>query len=187
MLMPQLQPGDVVVTSGSRNWQSRVIMWFSNSPWTHVFLVGEKDRLYESYYPVGVVRGNIVERFQELAEDGQTYRVLRNPSLTRLERLAVVDAANALVGRKYDVVQAVVFGLFHVFIADGPLRLTCSRFITAAFTAADLDCFPTATLDVRFGQASRRYQELRNGWCTPGDLLEFSALTEQVALDPRTI
>lgn len=182
--MPDLQPCDVVVTSGDRTrWQSRLIMWFSNSTWTHVFLVKDETTLIESYFPVGVAEDSLAARFAELAANGQTYRVLRLPDLTTAERQAILLAATGMLGRKYDILQAVVYGLFHVFIQDGPMRVICSRFITVACSAAR-DLFPAAVLDARAGHTVRRYDEMRKGWVTPEDLLEYSVLSE---VDPIAI
>lgn len=175
---PQLQVGDVVVTSGSHSFGSRVIMWFTDSAWTHVFIVGENDALYESYFPIGVSKDSCAVRFAELERLGQAYRVLRVPELTEHQRAMLVRGALGQWGRKYDVLQAVLYGLFRVFVRDGPMRVICSRFITVAYEAASIDLFPAAVLDKRMGVLSRRYDQLRRGWCTPEDLIQFSALNE---------
>lgn len=171
--------GDVVVTSGTRRQLvSRLLMWAMGSTWTHVFIVGPGDTLLESAFPHGVAISSVADRLQELAREGRVYRVLRLDGLTDEQATTITTAAAGMRGRKYDVLQAVLYGLCRHFIKDGPLRLICSRYVTAAYAATGIDLFPVETLDRRAGHDEDRYAELRKGWCTPEDFIDFSVLIE---------
>ena len=175
-----LQLGDVVVTSGTRQqWRSRLLMWAMNSMWTHVFIVGPNDTMLESSFPHGVRISSLADRVASLQHEERAAHVLRYPGLTAADALVVATTAANMRGRKYDVLQAILYGLFRHFIKDGPLRLICSRYVTASYADdAGIDLFPVRVLDERAGRANARYAELRKGWCAPQDFLDYAVLQE---------
>lgn len=174
----ELQPGDIVVTSGSGDWMSRTIEWFTDSVWTHVFLVKDQTTLLESTFPKGVAAASLAAKEQELKANDQRWRVMRYPELEPEQVEEILKAATAMLGRRYDILQAILFGLFHRFIDDGPKRTICSRFITAAYNAAHINLFPDAIITASAGKNFYRYAQLKRGWTIPQDFLQFADLEE---------
>jgi hypothetical protein len=174
----RLQPGDIVVTSGSGDWQSKIIEWFTSSPWTHVFLVRDTETLIESTFPKGVCRADLPARELELIKNEQAWRVRRYPELEPEQLAEILKSADSMVGRRYDILQAVLFGLFHRFIDDGPKRTICSRFITAVYKAGAINLFPDAIVSALAGKKFYRYAQLAKGWTIPQDFLQFADLEE---------
>lgn len=176
----QLQPGDIVVTSGSGSWTSRLIEWFTESPWTHVFLVKDQTTLLESTFPKGVWVSSLPDRERELIANEQTWRVRRYPELEPEQLAGILKSAESMVGRQYDVLQALLFAVFHRFIADGPKRTICSRFITAVYKAGSVNLFPDVIVEALAGKKFYRYSQLKKGWTLPQDFLQFADLEEVI-------
>lgn len=174
-----LKPGDIFVTSVDQtSWISRLVAWSTGSSWTHAFMVTDDDTLLESQFPDGVKERTLLERFMELQERHQDVQVLRAPELSDEQRQAVVAAGTRMVGRRYDFVQAVLFGLFRMFVDDGPKRLICSRLITEAYSEAGVDLFPPYVLASKAGTDFKRSGQLRKGWAIPEDLHDYSILED---------
>lgn len=174
----ELKPGDIVVTSGSGDWTSRIIEWFTDSAWTHVFLVLDETTLIESTFPDGVVLSDLKNRERKLRDNEQVWKVMRYPELEPEHVAQIVKTAKSMVGRRYDTLQAVLFGLFHRFIDDGPKRTICSRFITAVYHSADINLFPDYIISALAGKRFYRYAQLKKGWTIPQDFLQFADLEE---------
>src|SRR4051812_23874359 len=170
-----LKPGDIVVTSfDPTSWTSKVVAWFGGSRWTHIFIVKDQTTLLESGFPKGAKNDSLPDRFISLDSKGQEFKVLRVYQLTEEELQKTIETADSWLGRKYDVLQAIIFGLFHFFINDGPKRVICSRYVSGAFMAGGRNLFPEQLLAVRAGINHPRYKQILKGWTVPKDFILFS-------------
>lgn len=175
LLALPLRPGDIVVTSGNgRDRIAKLIEWATNSTWTHAFLVLDEDTLMESAFPHGVRTAPLAARFEDLAAAGQVWRVLRKPGLAPADEARIVAAAQRLTGRRYDILQAIIYGLFHRFVDDGPLRLTCARFLSETYRLAGEDLFTIARVRAAAGAGFIRAAQLAKGWVIPDDFLDYA-------------
>lgn len=143
-------PGQVLAHSVGRGFWSRAVAWASRSRWTHVALVVDCDTLIEAEYPKRVEYYSARERLYELSEQGRAW-VLLEPDLTDAQRVGIYDAASVYVGRRYDILQCILYAIFGRFVLDGPLRVICSRLVTAVYTDIGLRGF--------------------EAYCTPADIV----------------
>lgn len=168
--------GDVVVTEGNPgSLFSRAVMWATGSHFSHCFLVTGEDELTEATWP-RVRTYSLSQRLAELAEEGRGWVSLRLP-LT--DGAQVARIATTFVGRQYDLLQILLFAVFRGFVLDGPLRLVCSRFVTAVYMdELTRDLFPLATVVSKAGRGNRRIPQLRIGYAAPHELVRYSAFEE---------
>lgn len=176
-----LRAGDIVVTScDPSSWESRAVAWFGGSKWTHIFIIKDANTLLESAFPQGAKGESVPERFVSLAKNRQDFVVLRVVGLTPEELAKTIETADSWLGRKYDVLQAIIFGLFHFFIDDGPKRAICSRYVAGAFTTGGHNLFSKAVLLARAGANHPRFHQMEKGWTIPNDFIEFADVTKVV-------
>lgn len=175
MPRPAVQPGDIVVTAVyPKSWMSRAVAWFSGSKWTHLFIVKDQETLLESGFPSGAKGDSLPLRFASLEENGQAYVVLRVVGLTAEQLARTIEIADSWLGRKYDILQAILFGLFRIFIDDGPKRIICSRYVAGAFADGGRNLFPLDVLLKRAGAQHPRFYQIAKGWTIPKDFIDFA-------------
>jgi uncharacterized protein YycO len=165
-----MQLASIVVTEG-HGFLARQIQRSTRSLFTHAFLVTGEDELVEAWVP-RIRRHSLSARLQELHREKRTYGVLEYPGLDELSRRTVAAKAGSYVGRRYDVLQAALYGLLGQFWRDGEGRMVCSRLIAASFIRGiGVDLFDDAFLEARYPPDHPRLANLRNGYATPPDLL----------------
>jgi len=88
--------GDIIVSNRKNNLLSMLIRWWTNSHWSHVRIMLNKDKFIEATYPRVRIGG-----LSELT--GETYRILtpRDP-LSCVEQGRLHLYLRDLIGRKYD-------------------------------------------------------------------------------------
>jgi hypothetical protein len=163
----RLRIGQVVVQEAAHDWVGRAIAHYTNSRVSHAFLATIPGQGVEAWFPrVRHVRTRA--RLAELYHDDRAYVVLDLPGITADQRRRVAAAAEAYVGRWYDVGQVLLYAATRRFWNDGTGTLVCSRVVTGAFRQAGIDLFSPAVIRSR---RPARAENLRRGWATPVDLL----------------
>lgn len=170
----RLPPGSVVLEGYTQSWFSKLTGARMGQPWTHCFMILDENTGVEATFSKGVTTFDLKARFRKL-EEGRAFVILDLPKLSprndytdKLRGRLVFNTIHQLVGRKYDPIQWLLFGLFRIFLYDGPRRVVCSRLITAAYETIEENIFDhehRATVGSR-----NRFK----GFCTPGDLLGSS-------------
>jgi uncharacterized protein YycO len=173
--LPLPKIGQVVLTEGVQGAVlSTSISYFTNSLWTHAFLVTGANEAVEAWLP-RIRKVDLRERMDRLYNQGRAYAILDLPLLPRAARETIAEKANTYVGKLYDVRQTLTYALFGEFRGGSDNQLLCSRIITAAFYSCGENLFDEATLCRKLPPA-QRLPNLRQGYATPVDLL-FSRLS----------
>lgn len=178
--MDELKPGMIVVEESlNATLFGKLIRWATKSNWTHCFIVTGPDEGIEAVIPKTRTL-SLSTRFHELRARGATWWVLDHPEFTDAERAGIVTAAQSYLGRRYDYLQCVLYGLFGRFIEDGERRMVCSRTCTAShLDGAQRAMFDPKTLIAKGVKAgSKRFNNLLLGWATPKDIAEVSNLVD---------
>jgi hypothetical protein len=172
-----LKPGMVVVTSGSRHSLiSKAIAWATGSWWTHAFIVTGTTTAVEAFNP-RVREIEIGERMIELEKNGQSYIVLDLPNITDEQREKVAAVAKSFIGRSYNNLQTILFGLFRVFWKARASEPFCSTLVTKVFQSAlNLHIFTERSGNELIARFYYRWHNLVEGLVTPVELVQFSAL-----------
>lgn len=177
--------GQVVLTEGNRNnWGSKLIEWATDSWATHSFIVTGEDQLVESVIP-RVRTSSLSKRMRKLYDEDRAYAILDLQVMEENHRKRVAKKALSYVGRFYDWPQAVAYGVTGDFWNDGPLRLVCSRLITAAYFSIGVNLFTERVLDVQYPENYKRLGSLRSGYIIPPDLLRCSLTIESFVPSSR--
>lgn len=180
--MAPLKAGMVVVSEGNKKkFLSRMVMWLTGSIYSHAFIMVDSRLAVEARFP-GVLQFwkpavrefYAYERLEEIEAQGRRYVVMDMPCLTEDDRENISEQARGYIGRRYDVLQALLYAVFKEFILDGPKRLECSRLITASYwEGATIPLFTPSSVPETY----RRRENLFSGYATPGELVEYSRLT----------
>lgn len=173
----QFKAGHIVITQGDpKSIVSKGIKWVTGSWWTHGFICISETEAVESFMP-RVRKINIAERLAELERGGRDYVVMDLPDITEYGRQEVARAAEADVGKLYDIWNMLYFIIFGVWVENGK-RLFCSLQMAKVFyNALDVRIFANAFLKL----PESRYHRLDNlydGYATPDEVLRYSDLVE---------
>lgn len=167
----RLPIGSVVVNGPNLSWFQKLMRWRMGSPWVHCFIILNENEGIESTISGGTRIFDLKERFASL-EEGRAFVILDHPALTPrnadtefLRRKLVWNLRTKYVGRRYDIVQWLLFAFFRAFMFDGPRRIICSRLVTAAFEEIGINIFSNESLNT-LGSRNRF-----KGWCIPSDLI----------------
>lgn len=144
-----LRPGDLLLfrISASSNWLDRLIGWGqrkihqapTDASYCHVAIVGPDSlSIYEAVWPR---IHNVVLEIEKIQKTLilETYRV-KGITPEQVER--VMAAAKRGVGKRYDVLAILTFGLLQM----GPMAV-CSQFAYECFLDADIVLCPWADLE----------------------------------------
>ena len=98
---PALEPGDLVFETSTSS-QSAAIQWATRSPWSHVGIVEVAPDGAFVIEALGKVSRTPWRAWRRRARRGGELLVLRPRALPGAQRLAAVEQAKALLGRRYD-------------------------------------------------------------------------------------
>jgi len=124
-----LRDADVVLHT-SRTRQAGAVAWATASVYTHVGLIARDGAGVVVIEAVQPVKRTPWAAWQRRGLGGRV-SVLRHPNLDDTQRRAIVRAAEALLGRPYDL-----------HFAPGDDRLYCSELVVRAYAAAGVQLAP---------------------------------------------
>lgn len=168
----KLPVGSVVLQGRGKTLVNSLMWWRMGTPWTHAFVVLDHNTGIEASVSKGVVLFDLRQRFEELEREGRAVVVMDHPDFSpddvykdRLRHKMADRLRSDFIGKKYDHLQWILFGLFRIFWFDSPNRIICTRLVTAGFQKIHMNVFSKETQKT-IGSIHRY-----NGYCIPSDLL----------------
>ena len=140
----KLQTGDILLHKGQR-WTSKIIRWFTKSPYTHVAIVFDNDRVLEIDINKKLSIYEVDQRF--------SYEVYRHiDGLTdetkNIMKAKMVERKTTLRG--YDWMKIFSLGLSKVlrkpFFLDMKNYVICSEIVDMIYSDIGIDLIPEAVI-----------------------------------------
>jgi hypothetical protein len=134
------EPGDILLFHHAERFRSRVIAWFTRSPFYHVGIYAGNGEVIEARIPQ-VMRRNLRNQL-----DGYHFLVVRAPD--REAGCRALAWAEKRVGARYDLLSLACLVLSRLLGCRALCRIACAgrfvcgSFVVRAFEAAGVDLFP---------------------------------------------